>query len=122
MITRRNLVRGAAVGALAAPFIVPSRAWGSHARLRIGQFGCGRIALSHDMPGVIKSGLADYVAVCDLDSNRVADGVKKAGETYTERGIAVPKIATFENYREMLGRRDIDAVVISTPDHWHAEL
>ena len=121
-ISRRNLVRGAALGAIAAPFIVPSRAWGSNDRIRVGQIGCGRIALSHDMPGVIKSELADFVAVCDLDSNRVADGVKKAGESYTARGIGVPKIATYENYREMIGRRDIDAVVISTPDHWHAEL
>ncbi len=121
-ITRRNLVRGVALGAIAAPMIVPSRVWGANNRIRVGQIGCGRIALSHDMPGVIKSGLADFVAVCDVDTNRMEDGVKKAGESYTDRGIGVPKIATYQNYREMIGRRDIDAIVISTPDHWHAEL
>ncbi len=120
-ITRRNLVRGVALGAIAAPMIVPSRVWGANNRIRVGQIGCGRIALSHDMPGVMKSGLADFVAVCDLDTNRITDGVKKAGESYTERGIGVPKIDTYQNYREMIARRDIDAVVISTPDHWHAE-
>ena len=88
----------------------------------MGQIGLGRIAQSHDMPGVIKSELADYVAVCDLDSKRVADGVKIVEKSYTERGMTAPKIRTFDNYRELLARKDIDAVVISTPDHWHAEV
>ena len=53
----------------------------------MGQIGLGRIAQSHDMPGVIKSELADYVAVCDLDSKRVADGVAIVEKSYTERGM-----------------------------------
>ena len=36
--------------------------------------------------------------------------------------MSAPKIRTFDNYRELLARKDIDAVVISTPDHWHAEV
>ena len=98
--------------------IISSRAWGANNRIRVGQIGLGRIAQSHDMPGVIKSDLADYVAVCDLDSKRVADGVAIVEKSYTDRGYTnVPKIRTFDNYRELLGRKDIDAVVISTPDH-----
>jgi myo-inositol 2-dehydrogenase/D-chiro-inositol 1-dehydrogenase len=121
-ISRRDLVKSAAVGAAVAPLIISSRAFGSNNRLRIGQIGLGRIAQSHDMPGVIKSELADYVAVCDLDEHRVADGVKLVEKSYMDRGMKPPKIRTFDNYRELLGRKDIDAVVISTPDHWHAEL
>jgi myo-inositol 2-dehydrogenase/D-chiro-inositol 1-dehydrogenase len=122
MISRRKVLKTAALGAAVGPFIVPSRAFGSNDRLRIGQIGLGRIAQSHDMPGVIKSELADYVAVCDLDANRVADGVKIVEKSYADRGMTAPKIRTFDNYRELLGRKDIDAVVISTPDHWHAEV
>jgi hypothetical protein len=59
MISRRHLL--AAAGAVAAPLIVPARAWGANSRIRVGQIGLGRIAQSHDMPGVIKSELADYV-------------------------------------------------------------
>ena len=55
------------IGAVVAPLIIPSRAWGANSRIRVGQIGCGRIAQGHDMPGVIKSDLADFVAVCDLD-------------------------------------------------------
>ena len=73
-ITRRNLVRGAALGAVAMPLFIPSRVWGANNRIRVGQIGCGRIALSHDMPGVIKSGLADYVAVCaSMDDEELED-------------------------------------------------
>jgi len=121
MISRRHLITAA--GAVAAPLIVPARVWGANSRIRVGQIGLGRIAQSHDMPGVIKSDLADYVAVCDLDSRRVADGVKIVEKSYADRGYTqAPQIRTFDNYRELLARRDIDAVVISTPDHWHAEV
>jgi myo-inositol 2-dehydrogenase/D-chiro-inositol 1-dehydrogenase len=122
MISRRKIIKTAALGAALGPFIVPASAFGANSRLRIGQIGLGRIALSHDMPGVIKSGLADFVAVCDLDSKRVADGVKLVEKSYADRGMQSPQIRTFDNYRELVARRDIDAVVISTPDHWHAEV
>ena len=121
MTTRRQVLKTAA-GAAVVPMILPSRAWGANDRIRVGQIGCGRIAQSHDMPGVIKSGLADYVAVCDLDSKRAADAVKIVEKSFADRGVGAPQIRTFDNYRELLGRKDIDAVVISTPDHWHAEL
>src|SRR5689334_20660466 len=121
MISRRNILKTAAAGAV-APLFVPARAFGANDRITVGQIGCGRIAQGHDMPGVIKSGLADYVAVCDLDQNRVADGVKIVEKSYADRNMTAPQVRTFGNYRELLGRKDIDAVVISTPDHWHAEV
>ena len=120
-ISRRDLLKSAAIGAAVAPLIVPSRAFGANNRIRVGQIGLGRIAIGHDMPGVIKSGLADYVAVCDLDSKRVDAGVQFVEKSYADRGAKAPGIRTFGNYRELLARADIDAVVISTPDHWHAE-
>ena len=121
-ISRRGLVKAAALGAAAAPLIINSRAWGANRRIRVGQVGCGRIAQGHDMPGVIKSGLADYVAVCEVDSKRAADAVVIAQKAYADRGVKAPNIAVYDNYRDLVARRDIDAVVISTPDHWHAEI
>jgi len=117
-ITRRHVLCAAAV----APLIIPSRAWGSNSRIRVGQIGLGRIATQHDMPGVIKSDLADYVAVCDLDGARLAEGVKIVAKSYLDRGMQAPQIRAATNHRELIERRDIDAIVISTPDHWHAEL
>lgn len=120
-VSRRKILQ-TAIGAAVAPLIIPSRAWGANSRIRVGQVGCGRIALGHDMPGVINSGLADFVAVCEVDSRRAADGVALIEKSYAERGVTGPKIAVYGNYRELVARRDIDAVVISTPDHWHAEI
>lgn len=125
-ITRREFARATllAGGALAAPSLVPARLWGATApsnRIRIGQIGCGRIALGHDMPSVLHAGLGDYVAVCDVDSARVKDGAAHIAKFHADQGTPGPNVARYGDYREMLARSDIDAIVISTPDHWHAE-
>ncbi|MBM0106966.1 Gfo/Idh/MocA family oxidoreductase [Steroidobacter sp. S1-65] len=105
------------------PLILPSHvlAAGPNSRIRVGQIGCGRIARDHDMVGVLKSGMADIVAVCDVDANRAADGKKRVEELYRQIGGSAPQVSVHKDYREILERKDIDAVVISTPDHWHAE-
>src|SRR5580765_2020649 len=78
-LSRREFCRlaGMAAAAAAFPMIIPARLLGADApsnRVRVGQIGCGRIATGHDMPGVLRSDLADIVAVCDLDSKRAAGG------------------------------------------------
>ena len=106
------------------PLILPSHLLGADApsnRIRVGQIGCGRIARDHDMPGVLKSGMADIVAVCDVDAARAEDGRKRLEELYRQAGASMPKITVHGDYREIIERSDIDAVVISTPDHQHAE-
>jgi len=82
----------------------------------------GRIAQVHDVPAVLKSGLADYVAVCDLDSRRMADSKEQVAAFYRQSARPAPPIQTFSDYRELLTQPDLDAVVISTPDHWHAQV
>ncbi|MDQ5981006.1 MAG: hypothetical protein QG602_3984 [Verrucomicrobiota bacterium] len=125
-VSRRQFVRTAAGAAalFTVPLIVPSRLFGAAApsnRIRVGQIGCGRIAIGHDLPGVLRSGLADVVAVCDLDTKRVAGGKAWVEKFYRDNRLTAPEIATYTDYQELLARADIDAVVISTPDHQHAE-
>jgi predicted dehydrogenase len=126
-ISRRQFVRNA-IGAAAlfsAPSILPSRLFGSNGpsnRIRVGQIGCGRIASGHDMPGVFKSGLADIVAVCDLDSKRLTAAQTLTEKFYRDAGTTMPVLATYADYGELIARKDIDAVVISLPDHHHAEV
>lgn len=125
-MTRREFARTSllATGVLGFPEIISSRLWGAGApssRIRVGQIGCGRIAQGHDMPSVLHAGLADYVAVCDVDASRAADGQALVEKFYREKNLPVPNIQRYGDYRELLARPDIDAVVISTPDHWHAE-
>jgi predicted dehydrogenase len=122
-LSRRHF--GQVLAGVSLPLILPSHLFGADApsnRIRVAQIGCGRIARDHDMVGVMKSGMADIVAVCDLDAARVEDGKKHLEKMYRDAGATVPPISVHRDYREILQRKDIDAVVISTPDHQHAEL
>ena len=125
--TRRQFLRTgtATAAALGFPAILVSR---SHAKpaadglIRIAQIGCGRIGKTMDMPGILKHHkLARFVAVCDVDSQRAAMGKEWVGASYQKSLGETPEIAVSGNYRELLARDDIDAVSISTPDHWHAQ-
>src|SRR6187200_143896 len=105
--SRRHFVLSAAAttAASAFPLIVPSRVFGAGApskRVRVGQIGCGRIAQGHDMPGVLNSGLADIVAVCDLDSKRAADGKALVEKFYRDKGAAAPEVRTYAHYEDLL--------------------
>ena len=89
-------------------------------RIQVAQIGCGRMGRG-DMEGVMAHPLARVVAVCDLDSKRLAAGKKLAEDFYTGKGEANVEVKAFDDYRAVLARPDIDAVVVSLPDHWHAQ-
>ena len=105
------------------PNIVPASVFGKSApsnRINIGAIGTGRISRGHDMPGVWKYNFARIIAVCDLDSKRAADAKVLVDNYYKEKtGKAYDGVQVYGDYRELLENKDIDAVLISTPDHWH---
>jgi myo-inositol 2-dehydrogenase / D-chiro-inositol 1-dehydrogenase len=73
------------------------------------------------MPGVFKTGVADLVAMCEVDRKRLDDARTLTERFYREADRPAPKVGTYVDYREMLAQEKLDAVIISTPDHWHAE-
>ena len=79
-LNRRSFIKKTTTTAFATaaiPTIVPSSVFGKNApsnRIQIGQIGCGRIARAHDMPGTKQHEVAQMVAVCDVDLNRMNDG------------------------------------------------
>jgi predicted dehydrogenase len=92
-------------------------------RITIGAIGVGRISRIHDMHETFKYDHAQIVAVCDLDSNRVKSGQRFVDEAYAKKfGRDYSGTRGFGDYREVLARKDIDAVIISTPDHQHSIL
>ena len=125
-ITRRDLIRAGAAAAIAFPAIVPARVLGANApskRVNVGAIGVGRISRIHDMKEVWQHADAHVAAVCDVDSKRAAAGARLVDETYAARlGKAYSGTRTYADYRELLANPDIDAVLISTPDHQHARL
>ena len=110
--------------ALGVPSIVPSSVFGKNApsnRINIGAIGTGRISRGHDLPGVWKYDFAQVVAVCDVDTKRAAEGKTLVNEYYSKRdGKPFDGVKEYHDYRELINNKDIDAVIISTPDHTHA--
>jgi len=113
-LTRRDVLKktsAAAAGFAAAPWIIPSTAFGANERVTVGCIG-----VRNQGTGNLKRFLGagcNVAAVCDVDSDVRA----KAAKIVTDRDRSVDQ---YGDYLEVLDRKDIDAVVITTPDHWHA--
>jgi len=113
---RRDFLTTAAA-AVAAPYLIPQNVLaapnrkGANERILVGHIGFGGRArgLYKELDALRSRGEAESVAVCDVDQKRLDDAHKTAGE----------KAAAYRDYRRILDRKDIDAVVIGTPDHWH---
>jgi predicted dehydrogenase len=117
----------AAIGtgiAFSFPSIVPASVFGRNApsnRINVAAIGAGRISRGHDMPGVWQHDFAQIMAVCDVDALRAEDGKKLVNEYYSKKnGTPYDGVKVYSDYKELLLNKDIDAVIISTPDHSHA--
>jgi predicted dehydrogenase len=129
--TRRQFLGSTGAGLLGVsavargfPAIVPASVLGPKSpgnRINIGAIGTGRISRVHDLPGLWRYDTARLMAACDLDANRVADAKTLINGTYAKQtGKPYDGVTGYTDYRELLANTDVDAVVISTPDHWHA--
>ncbi|WP_029903324.1 Gfo/Idh/MocA family protein [Prevotella sp. 10(H)] len=126
--SRRDFIKRAAAlgaGSFIMPTIIPASVLGKDApsnKINVGAIGVGRISRGHDLPGIWKYDFTKIMAACDVDSVRLEQGKELINNYYAKKtGKAYNGVATYENYLDMLNNKDIDAVVISTPDHWHAK-
>jgi predicted dehydrogenase len=106
-LNRRQFTAGAAIAGVTA--LSYRRAYGASDRVRLGFIGLGNRG-DQVLDGFLAQKDSDVVSVCDIHSPYLDFASKKIGTS--------PK--HHHDYREMLERKDIDAVVIVTPDHWHA--
>lgn len=122
-IHRRNFLKTTlGAGALALPHIFPGSLFGANSpnkKIQVAQIGCGRMGRD-DMKGILGQNLARVVAVCDLDPKRRSSAKELVVQYYQKKGESSVDVTACANYHELLARPDIDAVVISLPDHWHA--
>lgn len=115
-LPRRAFLR--ALPALAAPLVVPSRLLGAAApsnRIQVGFIGTGDHGTGWNLRRYLElKDLCRVRVVCDVDRSRMRKAKEIVDEQYLDRDCA-----TTGDFREVLARKDIDAVMISTPDHWH---
>lgn len=130
VVSRREFLRrqAALVGAaLAGPLVLPGRVLGLGGagapsnRITVGVIGTGRQSTYANIPGFLREPDAQIVALCDVDSWRLNQARKQVEDHYakdTESG-RFRGCATYRDWRELIARKEIDAVMIATPDHWH---
>lgn len=123
--TRRNFLKTTAAAILAAPSILPSPGWAAttnpNDRITLGFIGMGRQNQS------LLKGFRHYrdvqvVAVCDVDTTRRENAKTSVEEYYAKQKgrDSFKGCDAYKDFRELVARKDIDAVVVATPDHWHA--
>src|SRR5262245_237564 len=126
--TSRRQFLGAAAATVATPFLLDPRiraqdrqGQGPNNRINLGFIGIGMMGRGH-LGGLLGNGGVQVVAVCDVHRVRLNDAVERVHRAYgrERKSGAYAGCAAFNDFRELLARADIDAVVISTPDHWHA--
>ena len=115
----------AAAGTIIIPTIVPSSVIGKNPpsdKINIGWIGCGRQGRG-DISGTMRFDTAMVIAVADVDSNRTELGKKLIEAGYAKKtGATNPvDVKMYDDYKELLLNKSIDAVMITTPDHWHSQ-
>jgi len=114
IITRRNFLRNAAVGVgVLTQFPAILKGADPDRKIRLGLVGCGWYGMV-DVEAAFKVGNVEVVALCDVDSEHLAQSSDKVEKLQGSR----PK--TFKLYQDMLAVEGMDAVIIATPPHWHA--
>jgi len=108
-INRRNFIKATAAG-IGAVMLPSGKAWGANDRINVAVIGCGNRGRSH-VRWVESSG-GSVLAVCDPDLHHMEAAAKIATET--------DKVRRYQDIRKLMDDKDIDAVVIATPNHWHA--
>jgi predicted dehydrogenase len=122
-VSRRSFLK-AALAASAAPLILPphlrAQETRANGKITLGFIGVG-IQARGLMNGFLNKPEVQVLAVCDVDTNRREAARKKVDEHYGKQaGATSGGCQVYNDYMELLGRKEIDAVVIATPDHWHA--
>jgi myo-inositol 2-dehydrogenase/D-chiro-inositol 1-dehydrogenase len=128
-MNRREFVikSSVALTALAAPTIVPSSVFGANApsnRINVAFIGTGRQAFGANIPQMLAVPGVQSVCVCDVDSWRLAQAQSLVNSLMAKRdGLAAYNgCAIKSDFRDLLADPNIDALMISTPDHWHVPI
>ena len=115
--SRRKFIYASLAAGIAAPAIIPSHVLGKDApsnKITVGFIGTGGHGTGWNLPAYLSNSDARILMTCDADEGRANHAKRIVDQNYGNKDCA-----TTRDFREVLARDDIDAVMISTPDHWH---
>ena len=126
-ISRRHFIKKSMMTTsviLTAPHVIPSSVFGRFSpnnRITLGCIGVGRMGRG-DLSAFLGFQDVQVVAVCDVDDWRLQNARQQVEDHYRlrQKKDSYKGCESYRDYRELLARRDIDTVMICTPDHWHA--
>jgi predicted dehydrogenase len=113
---RKFLKQSACVAgtAIVLPTIIPACVRGANDRINVGMIGVGTHGISRNLKQLLPIKDCVVTTVCDVDDERTEEGAYLTNSFYENKGCK-----TFKDFRDVLSIKDIDAIQISTPDHWH---
>ena len=115
-LSRRHFLRTATTAAVALPTLVPASVLGANAPSKRIHVGC--VGVGPQGRGVMSNFLPQpdcrVMAVCDVSKRNLDEAVKMVNGANKDSGVVI-----LHDYRELIARQDIDALLIATPDHWH---
>lgn len=117
--TRRDVLlgAGAALGAQSLGSPGALRRLPPSEKVTVGMIGMGGHGIGWNLPGFLRCEDVRVVAVCDVMAARGEDARRRVDEAYGDSSCT-----THADWRDLIARDDIDAVMISTPDHWHVPM
>jgi len=131
-LNRRAFLKksSAALTVAGLPAIIPSHLWAAKGaaapsnRITLGFVGVGSHGIGVNLNNFISNSDTRVLALCDVDSKHLARAKEVVRKKYAKSKTQGTDIdcATTKDFREVVGRDDIDAVVVSTPDHWHVPI
>lgn len=128
MNRRSFLKRSTLVAAgFGAPMIVPSTIFGQNApsnRIEVGFIGIGRQGFNVNLPQMMAVPGVQVTTVCDVDSWRMDEAAKAVDAFYAARvgSSSYKSCSKRADFRELIADKSLDALMISTPDHWHVPM
>lgn len=117
-LTRRRFLATSALAA--APSLLPARLFGQDApskQITLGCIGMGLQGMSRNFANFLSQKDCRILAVCDVVKARAETAKQKVDAHYGNEDCAA-----YQDFRELLARKDLDAIVLSTPDHWHVPI
>ena len=111
---RTFLKQAAAAAVIPMTAASQSRIAGANRRIRVGLIGCGGMG-GGDLRDFLRVGNTECVALCDVDDTQTAKMKEMVGKGFNQ----TPALLT-RDFRRLIEQKDIDAVIVATPDHWHA--